>query len=114
MAKAQPSGRLAKSAAIFDALGDPTRLSLVHRLAKRGPESISALAQDTEVSRQAVTKHLNQLEDAGLVQSERHGRQRIWRLRPRRFVEAREYLARIDKQWDGALARLKDFVERND
>jgi DNA-binding transcriptional ArsR family regulator len=65
------------------------------------------------VTRQADTKHLHALAAAGLVRSRRPGRQRqrIWELEPRRLALARRYLDRISQQWDGALERLKAFVE---
>lgn len=66
------------------------------------------------MSRQAVTKHLRILEDAGLVKSSRHGRETSWKLEPRRLEEARRWLDRISSEWDGALDRLRDFVENDD
>jgi DNA-binding transcriptional ArsR family regulator len=63
------------------------------------------------VSRQAITKHLEVLSEAGLVKSSRHGRERIWELTPGPLGDAREYLDRVAQQWDNALHRLKTFVE---
>lgn len=103
--------KLEESAGIFAALGDPTRLHLVHRLSAEGPLSITKLAERAEVTRQAVTKHLRLLEGARLVRSERKGREVIWRLEERRMEIAREYLAQVSKRWDQALSRLRDFVE---
>jgi len=65
------------------------------------------------VSRQAVTKHLRVLSDAGLVRGFRRGCQHIWELQPGRLVDAHDYLDRIDAQWDAALARLKALVEED-
>ena len=64
----------AEAAPVFAALGDETRLRIVARLCRGGPASISRLTESAEVSRQAVTKHLRALEDAGLVRSGRAGR----------------------------------------
>jgi DNA-binding transcriptional ArsR family regulator len=100
-----------KAAALFHALGDPTRLSLVQRLSSKGPESISGLSDGASVSRQAITKHLHVLSDAGLVLSFREGRERIWKLKPQRLNEARAALNHIDALWDQALDRLKAHVE---
>ena len=99
-------------AALFAALGDATRLRLVARLSRDGPQSITALAGAATISRQAVTKHLHVLEDAGLAASRRAGRERIFELRPERLVVVRRYLDRIGRQWDDALARLRAHVER--
>jgi DNA-binding transcriptional ArsR family regulator len=98
-------------ASIFAALGDETRLQIVGRLCEEGPMSIVRLTDGTEVSRQAVTKHLHVLEEAGLVRSSRDGRERIWALRTKRLAEVRKYLDQISTQWDEALVRLKAMVE---
>jgi DNA-binding transcriptional ArsR family regulator len=99
------------SAPIFAALGDETRLQLVTRLSAGQPMSIAQLSAGSSVTRQAITKHLQVLADAGLARSQRHGRERIWELEPRRIDEARRCLDLISKQWDEALGRLKMFVE---
>jgi DNA-binding transcriptional ArsR family regulator len=58
-----------------------------------------------------VSKHLRALSDAGLVRGERLGRETLWKLEPKSFAEARQYLERIAERWDRALLRLKTFVE---
>jgi DNA-binding transcriptional ArsR family regulator len=105
------AGKLAGAAALFAALGDDTRLGLVARLCGGGPLSIARLTQGAAVSRQAVTKHLRALEQAGLVRSGRSGRERIWELQTRRLSEVRGYLDQISSQWDEALERLRALVE---
>lgn len=99
------------AAPAFAALGDPTRLAMVARLCRLGPLSTASLTSGTSVSRQAVTKHLNALQSAGLVRSERDGRDRIWELKPQRLAELRSYVNSISAQWDEALMRLRDLVE---
>ena len=88
------------------------RLRLVSRLCAGGPASIARLTAASSVTRQAITKHLQVLAGAGLVRSTRRGRERVWELRPRQFLQARESLDAISRQWDEALGRLKAFVER--
>jgi DNA-binding transcriptional ArsR family regulator len=100
-----------RSAPIFAALGDETRLRLVSRLCDDGPMSITRLTAGSNVTRQAITKHLHVMEDAGLLRSTRHGRESVWRLDQQRLEGARRYLALISKQWDDALGRLRKFVE---
>ena len=102
---------LRAAAPLFAALGDETRLRMVARLGTEGPMSIARLTEGTEVTRQAVTKHLHVLEGAGLVRGARHGRETVWELEPTQLDEARRYLDRISAQWDQALDRLKRFVE---
>ena len=95
------------AAPLFAALGDSTRLELIARLSREGPQSISDLADSATISRQAVTRHLEVLEEAGLAASHREGRERIFELRPQRLAVAHRYLDRIGRQWDAALDRLQ-------
>ncbi len=101
-------------ALVFAALGDKTRLDLVARLCAGGPLSITRLSAGTQVTRQAITKHLNTLAEAGLVRDIWAGRERLWEAEPRRLDEARRCLERIAGQWDEALARLKNTLEREE
>jgi DNA-binding transcriptional ArsR family regulator len=112
MSRRNAASALAQAAPLFAALGDETRLALVHRLGASGPLSIARLTDDTKVTRQAVTKHLEVLERAGLVRGERHGRERLWVFEAQRLDEARRYLEQISRQWDEALGRLAAFVEK--
>jgi DNA-binding transcriptional ArsR family regulator len=103
--------KLGQAAPVFAALGDRTRLNLVARLCTCGPQSIVRLTEGAKVSRQAVTKHLHTLADAGLVRSTREGREHIWEIQPKRLSEARHYLDLISDQWDDAIERLRTLVE---
>ena len=73
--------------------------------------SISKLAAGSDVTRQAVTKHLRRMETAGLVRAARRGRESVWELQPDSLEDARRYLNIISRQWDAALSRLKKLVE---
>jgi DNA-binding transcriptional ArsR family regulator len=98
-------------APIFAALGDETRLLLVTKLADGRPHSIARLTSGSRLTRQAITKHLRVLEDAGLVRCSRTGRESLFQLDPHPFTDMRDYLDFVSRQWDEALARLKVFVE---
>jgi DNA-binding transcriptional ArsR family regulator len=98
-------------ATVFAALGDETRLSMLGRLSAGKAQSISRLTAGTDMTRQAVTKHLRVLEGAGVVRCERVGRERLFALVPKPIDDVRDYLGRVSEQWDDALARLKSFVE---
>lgn len=98
-------------APVFAALGDPTRLSLVSRLQKGQPKSISQLSEGFELTRQAVSKHLRVLEQAGVVASQRVGRENRFVLEPTAIDDARSFLDRASSQWDEALSRLSELVE---
>ena len=96
---------------VFAALGDETRLGLLAKLPDGEPLSIARLTEGTRLTRQAVTKHLRVLEDAGVVHSVRAGRESQFALDPRPIVSARQYLEHVSQRWDNALARLKALVE---
>ena len=97
---------------LFAALGDVTRMQIVGRLSLGEPLNIASLTTGTGVTRQAVTKHLKVLDEAGLVRSSWQGRERLWELEPARLELARRSLDALAAQWSSALGRLKAFVER--
>ena len=95
---------------IFFALGNQTRLSLVRRLGAR-PLTATSLADGARVTRQAIVKHLQVLEGAGLVRHEKRGREVLYVVKPDRFDQARMYLEMISASWDHAIDRLRLLVE---
>lgn len=103
--------QLASSAPVFAALGDSTRLRLIALLCAGGAASIAQLTVGTDVTRQAVTKHLQVLADAGLVRDIKLGRERFWEFDPLQLEEARRSLETIAQQWDFALGKLKLAME---
>ena len=107
----QRTANWAEAAPLFAALGDETRLHVVAKLCAEGPQSIVKLAEGTPVTRQAITKHLVALEDAGLVKAKKLGREKIFELEPRRLKKAHEWLDVISSQWDDAIDRLRAYVE---
>jgi DNA-binding transcriptional ArsR family regulator len=98
-------------APVFAALGDETRLALVTKLSRGEPCSIAQLTEGSSVTRQAITKHLRILEQAGIVHSVRTGRESRFELDPAPIKELKEYLDHVSEQWDQALSRLKSFLE---
>jgi DNA-binding transcriptional ArsR family regulator len=100
-----------EAAPVFAALGETTRLTLVAKLCTEGPLSIARLSEGSGVTRQAITKHLETLADAGLVHGTRSGRERIWELETRRLERARRCLDEIADHWESAIGRLRAFVE---
>jgi DNA-binding transcriptional ArsR family regulator len=110
--RAGPSNKtLPNSAPIFSALGDEMRLRLIAVLCMGRAMSITQLTSGTDISRQAVTKHLNVLATAGLVRGVKIGREHLWEFEPSQLEEARRSLELIARQWDQALARLRAAVE---
>lgn len=114
MSRAEPAARprtAAELAPVFFALGDVTRLQLVALLCAGGALSIAQLTTHTELSRQAVTKHLRVMAEAGLVSDLRQGRERLWQYEPAAIDAARASLEAAGKRWEDALGRLKRLVE---
>ena len=103
---------LGRHATTFAALGDKTRLHLVAVLCAGGAMSITDLTAGTELTRQAVTKHLQVLAGAGLVRDLKVGRERRWQLEAASLAEARRSLDAFAARWERALDRLKTSLER--
>src|SRR5215210_5861795 len=97
-------------AAVFAALGDPTRIQLVERLSDGDERSIQELASHSAISRQALTKHLRVLEQARLVRSTRYGREVRFRLEEAEVARAKAFLEQVSRQWSDALQRLATHV----
>lgn len=102
---------LVAAAPTFSALGDPTRLRIVAQLSESGPLSIAQLSAGADMSRQGLTKHLQVLEEAGLVTGERRGRENVYELKRKRLQIAERWLSTISREWDETLTRLQAFVE---
>ncbi len=101
----------AGAAPVFAALGDTIRLSLLARLCDGNAQSIAQLTRGTGLTRQGVSKHLAILQQAGVITSERMGRESRFEVQPVTLAEAKHYLDRASQQWDEALERLKRLVE---
>jgi DNA-binding transcriptional ArsR family regulator len=96
---------------VFQALADPTRRALFRTLSQRGPSTLAELSNASPVSRQAVTKHLAVLQDAGLVQGVGTRKGRRYTPTPAPLGEAVDWMADVGAGWDERLARLKRQVE---
>ncbi|WP_206812908.1 ArsR/SmtB family transcription factor [Paradesulfitobacterium ferrireducens] len=95
---------------VFEAIADPTRRKILHLLAER-EMSIAAITECFSLSRTAVNKHLQFLSDAGLVISQKAGRETRYQLQPEPLVELKLWLAFFEHYWDEKLSALKKFIE---
>jgi DNA-binding transcriptional ArsR family regulator len=94
----------------FQALADPTRRAMVERLS-RGPASVSELAQPLAMSLPAVMQHLAVLEDSGLVRSQKVGRVRTCRIKPKTLSLAERWINSRRMEWEQRLDRLGQYLE---
>ena len=97
---------------VFSALGDPTRLATVQRLAE-GPSSVGVLAEPFGLSPAGFSKHLRVLQHAGLVTKELDGRRHMCRLEPAPLRAAYTWLATYERFWASALDGLEAFIDEN-
>lgn len=105
------TGREPENANVFEALADPTRREVMRRLAEGGPATATELAGDLPVTRQAVAKHLATLAEAGLVTSDRQGRELLFSFTPQPLTDAVSWMADVGAQWDDRLQALSQYLE---
>ena len=99
-----PTGR------VFDALADPNRRYVLEALASRETATATELAAELPVTRQAVAKHLAALNQAGLVESRREGRETLYELTPAPLGAAMDWMASVGADWDARLAALRKHL----
>ncbi|MDQ6839805.1 MAG: metalloregulator ArsR/SmtB family transcription factor [Actinomycetota bacterium] len=92
---------------MFAALADPTRRTLLDTLSRLGPQNATELGRVAPMSRQAVAKHLVSLEAAGLVTSQRHGREVRYELVRAAMSDATAWLDEVGARWDDRLDALR-------
>jgi DNA-binding transcriptional ArsR family regulator len=95
----------------FSALSDPTRATIVEWLGEGGTGTATEFARRLPISRQAVTRHLKELEDAGLITSAREGREVRYTLQPGRLADMAEWLEARAARWERILQRLADHLD---
>ena len=95
------------SEAVLRALAEPRRQAIL-RLVRDTPRSVTEIGEHFDISQQAVSQHLQVLADAGLVDVEQSGRQRLYVVNPRGLEELDRFLADL---WPRGLRRLKHAVE---
>jgi len=96
---------------VFVALADPTRRDLLEELATGGGCSASAMARTLPVSRQAIARHLQILEDAGLVDARKRGRELCFEVRPRALLATARWMQRAAQRWELRLDRIEQIAE---
>lgn len=104
------AGRDVDVGPVLAALADPTRRSIFEAVARRGPLTPTVLADELPVSRQAVSKHLERLAEAGLVRADRSGRETHWSATPEPLASTAAWFEDVGAAWDRRLGALADRV----
>jgi len=108
-----PSDGEAIAEQVFVALADPSRRAILAELAAGGPATATDLADRLPITRQAISKHLTLLAEAGPVTAEPGERRRVrYRLRSAPMQAAQQFLAALARDWDSRLDALKDHLGR--
>jgi DNA-binding transcriptional ArsR family regulator len=100
-----------KDITIFTALADTTRRELLLNLANHSPKTATQLAKEYPITRPGIIKHLNILEEAGLVKIYQKGREKRYILTPEPLNELEQWLQELTDIWDNNLIRLKTLLE---
>ena len=95
--------------AVFAALADPTRRTVLQHIASDGPSTATELAHTLPVTRQAVAKHLASLDTAGLVARQRVGREVRYSATPGPLTDVMDWMVDVGSTWDARLERLRDM-----
>jgi DNA-binding transcriptional ArsR family regulator len=103
-----------QTVSFFHALGDPTRLEIVKRLATEQQHSITTLTRNLPITRQGARKHLKILEDAKIISLNPKGKTTEVYLLRDTLDQGKSFIASLELQWDNKLKALRDFVEKND
>jgi DNA-binding transcriptional ArsR family regulator len=98
----------------FAALVDQTRRAILARLEREEEVTVSELATPFAIKLPAVMKHLDVLEDAGLITRSKEGRTVTVRLRPEPMRDALDWLLRYERFWSRTLDRLAEYAEREE
>jgi DNA-binding transcriptional ArsR family regulator len=96
--------------AVFGALADPTRRRIVDHLSRHGESRVTALAKPFRISLPAISRHLRVLENARLIQRQRHGREHLIRSNAAGLVDARQWIAQCAAGWDSGFDRLDQLL----
>ena len=96
---------------VFQAIADPTRREIIGMIA-RHPVNVNSIAEQFDVTRQAISLHLKILSECGLLTTRQSGRERLYEAKLEKLNEVHEWVLQYQKMWTGRLKALKAFVEQ--
>ena len=97
---------------VFFAIADPTRRSMLLRLAREGERSVTELVAPFSISQPAVSKHLRCLREARLVRSRTAGRLRLYEIEAERLRQVQDWISEVEKFWDERLDALGSYLDK--
>lgn len=98
---------------VFQAIADPTRRAIIGMIAQH-PVNVNSIAEQFDVSRQAISVHLRILSECGLLNIKQLGRERLCEAKLEKLNEVHEWVGQYHKLWAGRLKALKNFIEQED
>ena len=98
---------------VFQAIADPTRREIIGMIARQ-PVNVNTIADQFDVSRQAISLHIKILSECGLLHIKQSGRERLCEVKLEKLNEVHEWVQQYQKMWTGKLKALKTFVEQEE
>jgi len=95
---------------VFQAIADPNRREILNMLAGQ-PMNVNAIADQFDISRPAISKHVRILTECGLLVVIQEGRERYCQTNPGKLKEVSDWVAHFSKFWDDKLNSLKNYIE---
>jgi DNA-binding transcriptional ArsR family regulator len=96
---------------VFNAIADPTRREILMSLTKE-KRNVNALAEQFDMTRQAVSLHVKYLQECGVISIEQHGRERYCQLEPKKMKEINDWLVPFKKMWDDRFNNLDNLLNK--
>lgn len=97
---------------VFQAIADPTRRDIITLLASGNAMNLNSIAEQFEISRPAISKHIKILEECNLIDIQQEGRERICELKPDKLEPVSDWVEKNRKLWNARLDRLENYLNK--
>ncbi len=97
---------------VFQGIADPTRREIIALLAEGKPLNLNAIADQFEISRPAISKHIKILEECNLIDIQQTGRERICELKPAELNPVSDWVKQTTNLWNSRLDALEDYLNK--
>lgn len=95
---------------VFQAIADPTRRDIISLLASGEPMNLNSIADQFDISRPAISKHIKILEECNLIDIQQEGRERICELKPEQLAPVSDWVDKNRKLWNSRLDKLENYL----